>query len=569
MRATRESFPRRNMVAGVASSLVISLTALTSGLAPAAASPNTKADPSAPTTTVVETPEPAVVEAPEPAAPQSQAPKSAAELPTAAPQPESTAAPKPEPTTAAQPDSKPAPVVPTPAPAPAPQPKPAASPTLASPTAEPSVDAQTPPVPKTTTAAPAATTPAPSTTNTTTTKVAEPTVTTKIAEPTKTTTVAEPAPAATATEPSADPSPRPSTAPPAEVAAETPASDPVTASSPVIPTADAAATPTVTGVPSGTEPASTAIKAARPIETVRPQTLDAPEPDVELARNAKPIEQQPEPAPQQDIAALAVSLNVSHRDEPQNRDWDRPDIRARGLDWDRTVRQWRPEWVQYDEYYRPIIVNPYRDPVRVVYEYQNSPRIVTINPLQRVVLYAAELAAYSFTAVVVNALNTAVNVAVGSFFGGGFIPAVGVPLPPPPPPVWRYDNVPVQVRYSSAVYEPFRVQRIVDVGEDTRYGERKVLLDGVTPAWGVWTQNGTGEKQFEVHRTQQFPGLDEPREAPLPGDYRMQLVADNATDAPNGLDRNQIYLIAAAVACSVLSLGAVGLVVLMGRRRGM
>lgn len=567
MRATRESFPRRNMVAGVASSLVISLTALTSGLAPAAASPNTKADPSAPTTTVVDAPEPAVVEAPEPAAPQSQAPKSVAELPTAAPKPEPTAAPKPEPTTAAQPDSKPAPVVPTPAPAP--QPKPAASPTLASPTAEPSVDALTPPVPKTTTAPPATTTPAPSTTNTTTTKVAEPTVTTKIAEPIKTTTVAEPAPAATATEPSADPSPRPSTAPPAEAAAETPASDPATASSPVVPTADAAATPTVTGVPSGTEPASTAIKAARPIETVRPQTLDAPEPDVELARNAKPIEQQPEPAPQQDIAALAVSLNVSHRDEPQNRDWDRPDIRARGLDWDRTVRQWRPEWVQYDEYYRPIIVNPYRDPVRVVYVYQNSPRIVTINPLQRVVLYAAELAAYSFTAVVVNALNTAVNVAVGSFFGGGFIPAVGVPLPPPPPPVWRYDNVPVQVRYSSAVYEPFRVQRIVDVGEDTRYGERKVLLDGVTPAWGVWTQNGTGERQFEVHRTQQFPGLDEPREAPLPGDYRMQLVADNATDTPNGLDRNQIYLIAAAVACSVLSLGAVGLVVLMGRRRGL
>jgi hypothetical protein len=35
------------------------------------------------------------------------------------------------------------------------------------------------------------------------------------------------------------------------------------------------------------------------------------------------------------------------------------------------------------------------------------------------------------------------------------------------------------------------------------------------------------------------------------------------------LDRNQVYLIAAAVACSVLSLGAVGLVVLMGRRRGM
>ena len=67
----------------------------------------------------------------------------------------------------------------------------------------------------------------------------------------------------------------------------------------------------------------------------------------------------------------------------------------------------------------------------------------------------AQFAAYSFTALVdtpanlVNAaVDTALNVAVGSFFGGGYIPAVGLPLPPPPPPVLRYDNVPVLVRYS-------------------------------------------------------------------------------------------------------------------------
>lgn len=565
MGATRELFPRRNVVAGMASGLVISLTALISGLSPAAASPNTKADPSAPTTTVIE--------APEPPAPKSQAPKSDdggrdAQWPTAAPQSEPKAAPLPD-------------VVPTQAPVV--QPKPAATPSAA-----PTVEVQAPPAPQTTatptTKAPqaATTTPAPPTTHTTTTKVAEPTT----AAPTST-------PKPVATEAPAEPSPQPRSNTedrPVDRVPETPAMEPsapaeapatpITPAVPSTPTAEVSATPTVTGAPSATATSSTATEAARPIETVRPQTLDAPAADVELARNAKPIEQKPDPAPQQDIAALAVSLNVSHRVDDRDRDWDRPDFQLRGdretttrdrggLDWDRKVRQWRPEWVQYDEYYRPIIFNPYRDPVRVVYVYQNSPRIVTINPLQRVVLYAAELAAYSFTAVVVNALNTAVNVAVGSFFGGGFIPAVGVPLPPPPPPVWRYDNVPVQVRYSRAVYEPFRVQRIVDVGDDARYGERKVLLDGVTPAWGVWTQTAAGERQFEVHRTQQFPGLDEPREAPLPGDYRMQLVSGNTTDTSNGLDRNQVYLIAAAVACSVLSLGAVGMVVLMGRRRGM
>ena len=50
-------------------------------------------------------------------------------------------------------------------------------------------------------------------------------------------------------------------------------------------------------------------------------------------------------------------------------------------------------------------------------------------------------------------------------------------------------------------------------------GERKVLLDGVTPAWEVWNETDTGERQFEVHKTQQYPGLDDPQEAPLPDDY--------------------------------------------------
>ena len=129
--------------------------------------------------------------------------------------------------------------------------------------------------------------------------------------------------------------------------------------------------------------------------------------------------------------------------------------------------------MQYDEYYRPIILNPYHERVRIVYIYDNAPRIVWIPPLARAVLEVAQFAAYSFTAVVDTAANivnaavdTAVNVAVGTFFGGGYVPAIGLPLPPPPPPVLRYDNVPVQVRYSQATYEPFRVRRIIDVGDD-------------------------------------------------------------------------------------------------------
>ena len=162
------------------------------------------------------------------------------------------------------------------------------------------------------------------------------------------------------------------------------------------------------------------------------------------------------------------------------------------------------------------------------------------------------------------AVETAVNVAVGTFFGGGFVPAIGLPLPPPPPPVLRYDNVPVLVRYSQASYEPFRVRRIIDVGDDVRFGERKVLLDGATPAWGVWTQTPSGERQFEVHRTQQFPGLDDPQEAPLPGDYQLRLASDESS---SGLTGRDIFLYVAAGVTVALGFGAIALALFLGRRR--
>jgi hypothetical protein len=310
-------------------------------------------------------------------------------------------------------------------------------------------------------------------------------------------------------------------------------------------------------------------QAAAVLET--PQTLQAPKDDVEVAKNAKPVEAKTDPAPKEDVAAFAsaINLNLGGRDglsANASADVKLGSTRV----WDRPVRQWSPDWVQYDEYYRPVILNPYHAPVRIIYVYDNAPRIVWIPPLARIVLEVAQFAAYSFTAAVFNAVDTAVDlaetaaaVAVGTFFGGGFFPGVGAPLPPPPPPVWRYDNVPVQVRYSTAVYEPFRVRRIVDVGDDVRYGERKVLLDGATPAWGVWTQTPSGERQFEVHRTQQYPGLDDPREGPLPGDYQLKLASDDKSS----LDRREVYLIVAAAVVVALGFGAIGMAFYLGRRR--
>jgi hypothetical protein len=340
------------------------------------------------------------------------------------------------------------------------------------------------------------------------------------------------------------------------------------------PTSSAATTPSSASAAPTTTGSSTVSHAAKVIEKSEPQTLQAPKEDVELARNAEPVEAKPDPAPKQDVDDISTSIGFKMGDKgPLGVDASaKADVRMAGEhDPDRHIRQWSPDWVQYDEYYRPILVNPYRERVRVVYVYDNAPRIVWIPPLARAVLDVAQFAAYSFTAVVDTAANivnaavdTAADVAVGSFFGGGYVPAFGQPLPPPPPPVLRYDNVPVEVRYSQATYEPFRVGQVIDVGDDPRYGEREVLLDGATPAWGEWTQTPSGERQFEVHKTQQFPGLGDPQEAPLPGDYNLRLAS---AESPSGLSGKDIALYVAAGVTVTLGLGAIALALFLGRRR--
>jgi hypothetical protein len=539
MGAPLEICRKRSVVAVLASGVVISLTAMTGGIAPAFAAPNT--DPEAPTTTVV-APEPkAPQEAPAIAAapPETQAPPKAQ-----APEPPKTQAPAPE-TPAPAPETH-APPSPQETQTPAPKPPTTVVPTTEVPTtvADTPATSAVPPKPRVAVQSPAEQAPTTSTGQ----------------SPTSSTPATTPATTpADSTPPSAGlvaPAPEPSQAPASSDASSTPTSGSAAPATQVDPTVVS----------------SSVSEAAKVIQTEQPQTLQAPERDVALAKNAKVVEQQPDPAPKQEVAQLASLIDVPN---PVRDREDAAFLPNGDRNWDRNVRQWDPSWVDYDDYYRPVISNPYRDPVKIIYVYQNAPRIAFIPPLARIVLEVAQFAAYSFTAVVMNTVNTArnlvnavvdtaVNVAVGTFFGGGYFPGVGLPLPPTPPPLFRYDNVPVQVRYSNRTYEPFRVQRIVDVGNDSQYGERKVLLDGVTPAWGEWTQTPSGERQFEVHRTQQFPGLDEPREGPLPGDYTLQLASDESS---TGLTRPDIYLVATAGLLAALSLGAVAWAALLGRRR--
>jgi hypothetical protein len=570
MGAPVEICSKRGLVAVVASGLVISLTALTGGLAPAVADP--EADPIAPTTSVpapepeVPTPEETTVaEDPSDAAPSS-VPVTLPAPPTVE-SPSQTQAPEPPPTVESPPQTQ------------APEPHPVESPPQTQapephPTVESPPETQAPGSP-TTAANPPLTTAEPAAPRDAAASTTEPAPVTSTAQfPASLAPGTTSAPVTTSTSPTTSVASIPPSADlvaPNSETSQAPAASSIPAtptSGPAAPETDPEASDSRGASRVAPSPSSTLSQAAKVIETLEPQTLQAPEQDVQLAKSAKPLEQKTIPAPEQDIDALVKVIDLPNRNR-DGRDEDSSRANAgffrdgdRG--WDRTVRQWRRDWVEYDRYYRPIILNPYRDPVRIVYIYQYAPRIVVIPPLARIVLEAAEFAAYSFTAVVLNPVNTAANVAVGSFFGGGYFPGIGLPIPPPPPPVLRYDNVPVLVRYSQAVYEPFRVRRIIDVGDDIRFGERKVLLDGATPAWGTWTQTPTGERQFEVHRTQQFPGLDDPQEAPLPGDYPLRLASD---DLSSGNDRRDIYLIAAAGVIAALGLGAIVFAILLWRRQ--
>jgi hypothetical protein len=211
-----------------------------------------------------------------------------------------------------------------------------------------------------------------------------------------------------------------------------------------------------------------------------------------------------------------------------------PDVAAPNSGASRNVLQLPPAWVTQDDNFRPVISNPLPDPLQIVYLEGGVRRILTIQPRTSAVIDLAR-GVYDATVMVINTVGELREVAVASMVSG--------PRPD------SDTDVRVVVDYSAVRYKPFRVGKITDIGEDPNVGERKVLLDDATPAWGVWTQTSEGERQFEVHKTQQFPGIDAPAEGPLPGDY--QLVADSEP-----LSSSDVLLIVLAVLIAAVALGA-------------
>lgn len=528
----------RGVAVVLVSGVAISLTALSGGVVPALAEPvTTTTEEVVPTEEVVTEEVPTAIEVPTVPAPV------APQLPVAPPV--QAPAVTEEPQAPVVTETTQAPVV-------------TQAPAIVTTTAAPVITTQ--PEAVTTTDAPEVTTTAPTVTTAAPTLTTAPTATTTASTLTTTETTA------TTTATSADPSVAlvPSTTAPSSSTSES--TEGSTSAQPSVdgstPGTEELSDPDTTAGGGSPEP-STGEEAAGVTKLAEPERLEAAPQDVKLAQQAVPVEENPNPAPQSEIDRLR-SLVISAADPAPNGAASR--VADAGLDAaNRPVLQWQPDWVQYDEFYRPLIFNPYPEPLQIVYLLGGVPRILLIPPLGRVVTEARDLGSYNFTALRLNAFGIPIDIAVGNFFGGGYFPGPGLPPPPPPPPVRTLTDVPVQVKYTNATYRPIRVQKIVDVGPDPAVGgEHKVLLDGVTPAWGEWRQTETGAQQFEVHKTQSFPGMEAPAEGPLPGDYDLQLVSDSS---PTGLSGKDVTLIIAAAIVAVLGLGAIVLTIVLGRRR--
>ena len=228
------------------------------------------------------------------------------------------------------------------------------------------------------------------------------------------------------------------------------------------------------------------------------------------------------------------------------------------------VSQWNSRWIRYDRNYRPVFVNPYANPMQVLYQYGGKTQSFTVAPRQKAALNVPDPGVYSFTAFTRPPSGPVSNVSVGSFSGGGYLPQPGQTPPQKPSALQTVTKPIVQVKFAQGTSDPFRVNSVVDLGKDAAVnGATKVLIDGEIPAWGEWSKSSAGEAQFNITQTQLLPGLKPPGQDPLPG-YKVKLAA--ASHSTSWYESSRAHVIGASVAAGVLALAAVALFLIRRRR---
>ena len=228
------------------------------------------------------------------------------------------------------------------------------------------------------------------------------------------------------------------------------------------------------------------------------------------------------------------------------------------------VTQWDSSWVQYTQWYQPMLISPYRTPVTIAYVADGRPYITELAPLRPTVLTVPQAGVHSFTAVVNDPAGRVTNVSVGSFSGGGYVPAPGQPPPPKPAVPTTYENVLVSFKLGDASYKPVVVKKVVDLGDDPARSLTKVLLDEETPAWGTWGPADSGRRSFTVSLTDRLPGLSTPG-TDLPPGYRLQ--AEERSTAEKADSSTPVLAWVAAGLGGIAVLAVIGAVVSARRRR--
>ena len=140
---------------------------------------------------------------------------------------------------------------------------------------------------------------------------------------------------------------------------------------------------TATATSDGVSPTpTTAVQTGQTtIPTETPETLEAAPQDLEAAKASIPVEEQPDATPPSEIDRIR-NLLINPATPSANA--------INGGTWDRTPLQWQPDWVRYDQYHRPVIVDPFRDPLRIVYDVGGAPRILTIPAFSSIVTQVAQ-----------------------------------------------------------------------------------------------------------------------------------------------------------------------------------
>ena len=176
---------------------------------------------------------------------------------------------------------------------------------------------------------------------------------------------------------------------------------------------------------------------------------------------------------------------------------------------DHDVDVYRPrhwDYLDYDQYHRPAFYNPLATDMSFRYFYNGEYQTVLVPAGGRVLLNVEAVGVFPYTAVAGD------YVAVGSFYGGAWVPPVGWIGPPPAD--WQpwqpvvYTAIPVDF---AEVGQTVLVDRVTMVGHDDSLpaGQQDLfMLNDSTLARGdVQPSPDGGPPQVTLQQSQQLPGV--------------------------------------------------------------